>query len=47
MKTVTFPLRLIDDFHKEIKEAAYIGRTSMHEFILKAIRERIEKERIK
>lgn len=40
----TFPLKLTEEFHNKLKEAAYISRESIHEYILKAIEERIEKE---
>ena len=46
MKVITFPLKLTDDFHKELKEAAYVERISIHEYILISIRERIEREKI-
>ena len=37
----TFPLRITKDFHAEMKEAAHEEHLSIHEFIVKAITERI------
>lgn len=43
MKIKTFPLRLTEDFHSKLKDAAYVERLSIHEFIMKAIEEKIVK----
>jgi predicted HicB family RNase H-like nuclease len=46
MDLKTFPLRLTGEKHIQIKEAAYTQRESMHEYILKAIEQRIQKEKV-
>jgi len=39
----TFPLRLTDEFHKEIKIAATKEGISIHDFIVKAVLEKLGK----
>lgn len=39
----TFPLRLTNEFHKKIKSAAYRAETSLHDYIVQAIQEKLEK----
>jgi len=38
---ITFPLRIPLNLHKAAKEAAWKNRESLHEFILKLIREKL------
>lgn len=40
----TFPVVLKDDFHYELKMAALKAHITMHEFILQAIREKLDKD---
>lgn len=47
MNIKTFPLKITEEFHAELKEAAYVERISIHEYILKSIKERIERESVK
>lgn len=40
----TFPVVLKDEFHYELKTAALKAHITMHEFIVQAIREKLDKE---
>jgi predicted HicB family RNase H-like nuclease len=46
MKTMnvikTFPLRITQEFHKHLSDAAYNEHLSIHEFIVRAIQEKIQ-----
>ena len=41
----TFPLRLTNEFHKKIKSAAYRAETSLHDYIVQAIQNELEREK--
>lgn len=39
----TFPLRITNEFHQAIKAAARESDTSIHDYIIKAIQDKIQK----
>jgi predicted HicB family RNase H-like nuclease len=45
MKIKTFPLRFTEEFHSNLKDAAYNSKQSIHEFIINAIEEKIVKDK--
>jgi predicted HicB family RNase H-like nuclease len=45
MKVITFPLRITEDKHKELKKAAHEANESLHGYIVKAAEMRVEKEK--
>lgn len=41
----TFPIRMSEEFHKELKQAAHNTNLSINSFIIKAIETKIKKAR--
>ena len=42
-KVKTFQVKLDNEFHREIKLAAYMKDITLHEYIVQAIQEKLEK----
>lgn len=40
----TFPLRIDNSFHKQLQDAAYLERKSIHQYILDTIKDKMKKE---
>ena len=47
IKVKTFQVKLDNEFHREIKLAAYMKDITLHEYIVQAIREKLEKDKKK
>lgn len=44
MKIVNFPLRVPESKHRQMKDAAWAARESLHDYIMKSVEERMKAE---
>ena len=41
----TFPLRITNEFHQVVKQAARDADTSIHDYIVKAVQDKLQKDK--